>query len=227
MKILLPLLLLTTLACQRVNNPVAECRRVPDVHVLEQTPGNADVEIEIRMKAGLGSTPPSFALWSENRQGKAITIYVTCKAAKGYEGNNVNNHQDLPVWNKIRSTQNLTPDSRELDAITTATPTRNSFLIHWEPIPINPIDTIRLFLEVNVPYDYNNFFTRNMGTNGQPSLIYGTTFTVQPDTLIISQNTRVLGRGHHRGETDQIYPDLTGVTTALDIIEGILVRRIQ
>ncbi|MFO7617153.1 MAG: hypothetical protein R6V75_07865, partial [Bacteroidales bacterium] len=216
-----------TLACQRINNPVAECRKVPSVHVIEQSPGNASVEIEIRMKAGLGSTPPSFALWSENRQGTPTTIYVTCKAAKGYEGNNVNNHQDLPVWNKARSSQNLTPESPELDAVTTATPTRNSFLIHWEPVTHNSADTIKLFLEVNLPYDYNNFFTRNMGTNGQPSLIYGTAFTIQPDTLLITQSTRIMGRGHHQGQTNQIYPDLTGITTALDIIEGLLVRRIN
>lgn len=224
---LIVITLLTAFACQRTSNPVSECRRVPNIHVLEQTPGNANIEIEIRMKAGITSVPASFALWSETQTGIPTTIYVTCKAAKGYEGKNLNNSQDLPVWNKARSLQNLYPESPELDAVTTATPSRSIFLIHWEPANNNPSDTINLFLEVNVPYDYNNFYTRNMGSNGQPSLIYGISFVSSPDTLLITKNFRIIGRGHHLGQTDQIYPDLTGMTSSLEIIEGMLGKKIE
>ncbi len=223
--IFLTIILVTS--CAKTRNPVASCRRVPDVYVKERTAGGASVEIEIKFKSGLITTPPSFAVWAEYPDGSYESVYATCKASKGYEDNVDTEAEGLPVWNGVREIEGLAPGDEELDAITTATPMRTGFIIHWEPLPLTPADTLRLFLEVNLPFDYNDYYTQNMGTNGQPSLIYGASFTLSPDSLTITLPPRIIGRSDPKGRNALVYTDRSGITTAQAIIEGLAVRKLS
>ncbi len=91
----------------------------------------------------------------------------------------------------------------------------------------------KLYLEINVAFDDNEYYSEfdfpddeifhsGTGQLGQPSLIYGC------DVDLKSRNSyylmRLLGHGHHSGQNGTLYTDLSTLTTALEIVERILVH---
>ena len=96
-----------------------------------------------------------------------------------------------------------------------------------EPLPL-----FKLFLEVNQSFDWNDYYTKarfpedkiysGSGQNGQPSVVYAA-------TIDLAQKTRhymlsPVGHGHHGGGDGKLDPDLSNLTTALDIVDGVLVK---
>jgi hypothetical protein len=214
-------------SCSSENNPVTQCADAPEVFIRERSDGSASVGITIRIDAGLTSAPPSYALWAKYPDGETESIYATCKASIGYSASQGSYSESLPVWFGIRSEEGLAPGNPDLDAITTATPTFDEFEIQWEPRYAGPQDTIQLFLEANMPNDYNDYFNAGVGTNGQPSLVWYTSFVLLPDTLITVRPAIVIGRSDPKGQTTRLYSDRNGITTALNIIRGIDLKRIK
>jgi hypothetical protein len=221
------LALLLTASCSTENNPVNQCAQAPDIFINEKDPGSAEVAITIRINSGLSSAPPSYALWAKYPDGETESIYATCKASLGYSGSQGSYSESLPVWFGIRSEQGLVPGNPDLDAITTATPTRDNFEIRWEPKISGQQDTLQLFLEANMPNDFNDYFNSGLGTNGQPSLVWYTSFVVLPDTVVVVRPALVIGRSDPKGQTNKLYSDRNGITTALNIISGIDVKRLK
>ena len=86
--------------------------------------------------------------------------------------------------------------------------------------------------EVNRSYDFNEFYHLNAfpsdpiysgnGSSAQPSLIYSTTVNLdsKPGYYFMS----LIGRGHHSGKDGRVYTDLSGVTTAKEIVNRIIVE---
>ena len=216
------------LSCNRENvNPVSECRKAPDIYVKEITEGGASVEMVLESGANLWTAAPSYAVWAEYIDGTEESIYVTCKASKGYWEDYGSQEDGLPVWYRIRSEAGYSENDPELDAITTATPTRSSFTIHWEPVPGMREDTVQLYVEANLPYDYNSFYTQAKGENGQPSLIWMSRFYFDGDQLNQVQPFRIVGRGHPQGLDSKIYFDLNGITTEGQIFNRITLGEVE
>ena len=213
--------------CSQESNPVNECAKAPEVFLKEQVPGNARVSVSIRIDAGLSQAPPSYALWARYPDGTVESIYATCKASLGYPGNPASYSESLPVWYGIRESEGLTPGTPGLDAITTATPTRDVFSIRWEPRSGINGDTVQLFLEANMPNDYNDYFNTSLGTNGQPSLIWFTSFVWDSDSLRIVRPTIIVGRSDPKGKSSSIFSDRNGITSAQNIIEALEVKTVR
>lgn len=215
------------ISCSLENNPVAQCNKASDIFLKESAAGKANIEIRINVSPNLMAAPPSYALWAKYPDGSTETIYATCKASLGYPDNTQNQTESLPVWYGVRETEGLAPGDPDLDAVTTATPTQTAFTIQWETKASDPTDTIQLYLEANLPNDYNYYFTAALGSNGQPSLVWNTSFQIRQDRLVIIYPSRIVGRSDPRGRSADIFPDRNGITTAMNIIAGIDVKRIN
>ncbi len=87
-------------------------------------------------------------------------------------------------------------------------------------------------LEINRSFDYNDTYSQTAfpddpiysgsGNSAQPSLIYATEIDFDTDTRY--HFMRLLGRGHHSGETGEIYQDLSGISTAKEMVDRAIVE---
>lgn len=211
--------------CKPVDEKSYTCQAAPEVFYHEAAPGTANVAIELKLNTGIFSAPPSFALWAELPDGNSQTIYATCKAASGNWGGGAQS-DGLPVWDAIRVEEGLGYDPADLDAITSATPTRPNFLLHYELPAAYLGDTVAIVLEFNLSGDYNQYYTRDFGDNGQPSILWRTDFIFDGSEVNVTRASRVVGRSHATGADHKIYSDLVGITTAKELVTGLLVKKI-
>ncbi len=207
-------------SCSAEQQENYSCQSTPAIFMSESHAGGANLEIDVKLNAGTFSTPPSFALWAEFPNGATETIYVTCKAAAG-SWDSGEQRDGLPIWNDKRIIEGLPDSGSELDAITCATPTKPIFTIHFELPDEFFGDTIWLNLEANLTGDFNEYYPPNLGENGQPSVIWNTGFILTETDFDHFRPARVIGRSHPTGADAKIYADRRGITTALDLINGI------
>lgn len=142
----------------------------------------------------------------------------------------------LPVWAHKFGSKNekgvYVPTAKNPvpDAYSGATPRENFELYARTDKPLNGV--YKVYLEINHSFDWNEYYTRTRypmdtvysgpGFVGQPSLVYEATLdTQQPDRLY---RMKPIGHGHHSGQDGKIYPDLSELTTALHLIERIIVE---
>lgn len=227
--LLIPVLTILLSACSKENDgeEISACRPAPDIYEWVKTESGLRLELKLESNSGLWSVAPSFAVWAEYADETKESIYVTCKAGKATWHGSDDQAESLPVWFAVRDSQGLYPDSQELDAISTATPTRPTFVIHWEPDSQSIGDTLYLHLEANLPYDYNELYTQSQGTNGQPSLIWRSMVFHHADSLEILRDPVIIGHSHPKGEDSEIYKDRIGITTAQRIFNSIQVSNLN
>lgn len=207
---------------------------------------NVDRIVTIEVKAGprytfehqYGLTKlkiiPQMAIWLEDSQGNYVdTIFVTEKAGKSGWGK-VRRPSALPIWSHQRGVKYADglymPDKKNPlpDAITGAT-AKTSFIKKWI-VPGEIKDGAYILkVEVNSSFDYNNRFHNKLKENdkdyndvsGQPSLLWEGRVTIgQPFEITLTKT----GHGHPSGKNGHVYKDLTGLTSALEIVESITVR---
>lgn len=87
----------------------------------------------------------------------------------------------------------------------------------------------RLMIEVNRSYDFNGFYSRDRfpddpiysgdGSSGQPSLIYSARVDSQSAGKYL---LALVGHGHPSGANGEIDKDMTGITTAKDMVTFIV-----
>ncbi len=223
-----PILTLLLAGCSADQpEPGTICRPSPDIHLVESSSGSSTVELLLETNAGTWSVAPSYAIWALYPDGSSQSLYATCKAAKNAWHGGGNQSESLPVWYRVRDLEGLDPEGARLDAITTATPTRSTFVLHWEPAFSGANDTIQIFVEANLPNDHNDFYTPNQGSNGQPSVIWKSSFMVLADSLIFIERPRYIGHSHPKGIDSEVYPDRNGITTAMEIFSAIRLRRLN
>ena len=142
----------------------------------------------------------------------------------------------LPIWLQrrgIKAADGLyVPDEAQpiVDGMTGATPKTNFMLqTNWEH---SQLDSIRIFMEINQSFDWNDFYHENAfpddavysgpGMVGQPALLYGT------DLLSLNHSNlakmQLLGRAHHSGQHGELLEDLTNITTALEMVKRVIVE---
>jgi mono/diheme cytochrome c family protein len=120
----------------------------------------------------------------------------------------------------------------ELDAITGATPTA-AFTREWTiPAGVKP-GVYMLKAEINQSRDFTDVYRANLresdanwsggkAGSGQPSLVWQATIDIGAGAT--SATLKRVGHGHPAGADGVIYPDLSTLTTALDIVESIKVN---
>ena len=196
---------------------------------------------------------PQMAVWTEDTLGNYLeTVFVSKATAKGlfFGGRSKENFKEfdtkkdavgdyrrvnaLPVWSHqrgVRDADGWYVPSRETplpDGITGATFTDNFKLLS----SVDPRSKFKLKIEINVAFDDNEHYSEfdfpdddvfhsGTGQLGQPSIV----FEAQVD---LNDNKKyylmeLIGRGHHSGQTGEIYRDLSTLTTALSIVERIVV----
>lgn len=89
----------------------------------------------------------------------------------------------------------------------------------------------RIRFEVNHSFDYNEYYSSDRfpddpiysgdGFTAQPSIIYQAIIDFDKPNQLLQME--LVGHGHHSGQTGEIYADMSKLTTALELVERILV----
>ena len=178
---------------------------------------------------------PQVAVWLEDEDGNYIrTLYVTERAShkSWIFGPKEGRPESLPVWygaskdgstaskaEASPSTASAPPLSRELDAVTGATPK--------SPLTLTAQIEDRACIikaEFNNSFDYNDFYTKkNSGVNGQPSVVYSSKI---PADLAAGQEITLdfAGTGSLTGQDGAISKNTQNLTTAKEIVKSVTVR---
>lgn len=212
--------------------------------VLTVNKGADGTTFEIKTFKGKSHNHPSFAVWIEDMDGNFVqTLYVTQSVGKGVypykptgklkweKGPGVAERPAaLPYWFHKRDGQKLksavlpSPDNKAPDAYTGATP-KDDFILELSADK-NLKGKFRLVLEVNQPWDVNEFWTNGKYpdnseylTSCQPAIVYAV--IVDMNRLMENYHLNPIGHSHPYGADGLLYTDLTTVTTALDIFREI------
>ncbi len=196
---------------------------------------------------------PQMAIWTEDSLGNYLeTLFVTQSTAKGifFGGRSKQNFKQfdqakdaigdyrrvdaLPVWSHQRGVQyadGLYTPTRETplpDAISGATITDNFKLA----LSAGYHKKFKLKVEINVAFDDNEFYSEfdfpddeifhsGTGQLGQPSIIFDAQIDMTDGKRYYLME--LLGHGHQSGQTGKIYRETATLTTALEIVERIVV----
>lgn len=188
------------------------------------------------------SVIPQMAVWLEDSQGRYLeTLYVTKKASdssylQGFFGEEqARRPEALPHWSHSRGVRSedglLMPSADQpiADALTGATPLASFEL---QSVSTETSGRVIVKLEINRSFDYNDAYHPDAfpndpiysgtGHSAQPSLIYAA--DIDLDSKEPYQFMRLLGRGHHSGKDGEIYTDLSGITTAKDMVARAIIE---
>lgn len=182
---------------------------------------------------------PQIAMWIEDLNGNYIsTIYVSHKIATGsWQANGDNRRKEaLPVWCYSRGIQY--PDGLYLptkgepvvDGISGATP-HGSF-----DVKMTPVGNLKQFvvkIELNHSTDWNDYYPKNAkegdsdwtggkGGSGQPAVVYAATVDLDSDKK--QYVATFMGHSSPDGTNGNINPDLSSLTSALEIVEEIIIN---
>lgn len=185
---------------------------------------------------------PQIAIWIEDTCGNYVsTVYVTNRiATQSWIMSGGNRRQEaLPHWCHSRGVRyedglySPTKNKPLPDTVTGATP-KGSFKVAFSPT--NGLEKFVVKIEVNHSTDFNESYPKSATQgahnysggkegSGQPALVY----SVLVDTSL-PQNlyeAKLIGHSSPDGSSGDIYPDLSGITSALDIVRKITVHVLQ
>ena len=200
--------------------------------------------LQLHFEAGEAHNHPSFAVWVEDLQGNFIqTLFVTKSVGTGiypykpagdlkWEKGPGRAYRPaaLPYWFHKRDDREPgsaavpTADNPVPDAYTGATPKQNFNLAVRTDEPLK--GKVRVLLEVNQPWDVNDFWTNAKHpentqylTSCQPAVIYAVTIDLANPMDAWYLNP--IGHSHPYGADGKLYTNLSTLTTALDIFSQI------
>lgn len=165
----------------------------------------------------LGTKYPQLAVWVEDDNGDVETVFVTQGAGQDKWMFADSRPGALPVWSGFRSEK----QGLDVDAVSGATPSGEVYTISWQIPEKYQGKNLTVFIEANVSFDYNDFYTKeenNPGysdVNGQPSVIWKSSFKVDDKPRQISPE--IIGHGHVLGKNSEIDSDMSGITTAAEL----------
>ena len=202
----------------------------------------AGKSIEIEMIKGKSHNHPTFAIWIEDTSGSYIqTIFVTQALAKGifnygdksggkWKPGEVRRPAALPYWSHKWGVKNEygsyvpTSKNKVADAYSGATPA-GSFKLSSRTDNVKN-GKVKLMLEINQPWDWNKYWTNTLYPNDidyqtscQPAVVYSAILDMDKPGMNIQMTP--VGHSHYSGNTGELYPDLSTITTALHIVEQI------
>lgn len=172
--------------------------------------------------------PPQLAVWIvEQSSNITKTIYVTRRTALNKWVGKLYCKVSLPYWEVSTGMREKSKSLRKnnLDALTSATSPADQLIIE------SILDTGKVwnyFIEVNLSGDYNKSFPLypkdvhiDTEGNGQPSLVYSGQIISKKGS---SSTPRLIGRTFQTRVEDTLNTDLSGITTAKNIIKSVLVK---
>jgi hypothetical protein len=201
--------------------------------------------IIVELSQGPSFKYPLIVIWLEDARGKYIqTLYVSKSvAAKVFTyAIQVNNKwiiapvratRSLPYWahKKIgiasddlymSGDQSVVPD-----AYTGATP-QTGFILKTRADNSLP-GKFKVMMEINQKWDRNEYWTANKypgdefyAMSCQPALVYEA--IVETGSPQKSYPMKLIGHSHYSGKTDELFSDLSTLTTALHIADSVIVR---
>jgi hypothetical protein len=125
-----------------------------------------------------------------------------------------------------------TDDSLTVDGYSGATMTDN--FIYSIQLPEKLAGQYRVKLEMNHSFDYNEYYSSDRfpddpvysgnGFSAQPSVIYGVDVDFDDNSGQLNV-MKLLGRGHHSGQDGVLYKDTENLTTALELVDRVIVRQ--
>ena len=201
-------------------------------------------QFEIEMIKGKAHNHPTFAIWLEDSSGQYLqTLFVTAALGQGiyqhgvksggtWKPGEVRRPSALPYWAHKWSIKNEygsyepTPRNKVPDAYSGATPA-GSFRLNTRSNNAL-IGQVKIFMEINQPWDWNEYWTNALYPNDfdyqascQPAVVYSAMVDMgNPGTII---EMKPVGHSHYSGNTGELYPDLSSITTALNIASQITV----
>lgn len=173
--------------------------------------------------------PPQIAIWTEDPEGCFIeTIYVSRRTAQGKwrGGREIKRPEALPVWSNAIASKSAEKGTSEVpDAVTGATP-RAGFQAAAKP-------ALRKFvvkIELNHSCDWNDAWPADApvgspqysAESGQPAVVYAA--EVDLDSCVRRFEAVPIGYSSPDGTDGIIRPDLSSLTTALHIIDSIIIE---
>ena len=201
-------------------------------------------EIVITVTPGEAHNHPLMAAWIEDGNGNYIqTLYVSESIAKGffkYADNSEGKWKPgklirpaaLPVWAHSRGVKSAegnympTMENPVPDAYTSATPKAGFVLDALTDVALP--GKIKVLFEINQSWDWNEFWTNSKfpdddeyKSSSQPSLIYAV--EIDLSDLKEKYQLKPIGHGHYNGSDGAINPDLSTITTAIDIVKDVTV----
>ena len=208
------------------------------------------LNIDIDIKKGPIFRYPLFAIWMEDLDSNYInSVFVAQSISNSVfkrvlqKDNSrkpgiVRRPEALPYWshkrNIIASDGLLIPlgEAKDLDGVTGTTPINNTLIKLNTSQPQDSL--IRLLLEVNQSYDWNEYYYKGRfkndtiyngdGSVGQPSLIYEALINTNGTTDRNLYFMELIGHGHQSGKNGKLYKDLSNITTAKEIIDRIVIK---
>jgi hypothetical protein len=203
------------------------------------------ISIEVEFLKGESHNHPLMAIWLEDAEGHYIeTLYIAESIGKGifqhgeksdgqWQAGPVRRPAALPYWGHQRGIAAddgyyiPTPESPMPDAVTGPTPPGNFILQSKSSVPIPSV--FKLLLEINQPWDWNEYWTNNKfpddvnyKTSSQPAVVYETIIdmnSAQDDYMMAP-----VGHSHYSGLDGSLSPDLSTLTTALEIVKSVTVK---
>lgn len=168
--------------------------------------------------AGAGANPNETFIYGEEPQTKSTRIRP----------------ESLPVFLHQLGEKNekglyLPADESSVDGYSGATMTDN-FIYHAKlPTPLTGQYHVRF--EINHSFDFNQYYSSDRfpdddiysgdGFSAQPSIVYQA--LVDFDNPQHLSQMQLIGQGHHSGKDGEVYEDTSNLTTALDLVERLLV----
>ena len=219
--------------------------RQSELLVLQTNVDGRGVALEVEMRAGEHHNHPMMAIWLGDNTGNYIqTLYVNKSIATSIFGHGdksggawqpgmVRRPAALPYWGHKRGIQAedglYIPDPQNPvpDAYTGATPPGDFVLKTRTDEPLS--GKVNLMFEINQSWDWNAYWSNarfpedyEYRTSAQPAVVYSV-------TLDLSDTGREyvlqpVGHSHYGVADGSLDPDLSTLTTALDIVSEIKVR---
>jgi hypothetical protein len=204
--------------------------------------------LEIELKAGPSfrfvepehgwQITPQMAVWVEDEEGHYLdTLYVTRSEGKDEyddgDGRTSPRPAALPVWRHklpLRNADSALSSRHDPlpDVVSSASPTDNAIFVTRAH---TSLPRFAVMAELNSSFDYNSFYSREAfpgdvayhegGNPAQPSVVYRAEFDAGASLHSIVMT--LVGHGHPGGADGRIDPDVSRLTTALRLVDRIVV----
>lgn len=213
------------------------------VQIIKTNVNGKGMDITLQFKKGESHNHPLMAIWIEDTSGNYIeTLYVAESIGKGifqhgdrsrgfWKEGPIRRPAALPYWAHKRGIQAPdgyylpTPEDPMPDAVTGPTPP-GDFTLESRATSNLP-DEFFVLLEINQSWDWNEYWTNNKypedinyKTSSQPSLVFAAKISREAgaDQVLM----QAIGHGHYSGADGSLNEDISTLTTALDIVESVV-----
>jgi hypothetical protein len=220
-------------------------RTTSDSGQVETIQTNVDgkgISIQVDFSKGESHNHPLMAIWLEDTSGNYIeTLYIAESIGSGifrhgeksdgqWQAGPVRRPAALPYWGHQRGIKASdgfyipTPENPMSDAVTGPTPSGNFILQSKSSVPTPSV--FKLLMEINQPWDWNDYWTNSKFpddadymTSSQPAVVYEAVIdlnSAQKEYTMIP-----VGHSHYSGLDGSLDPDLSTLTTALQIAKSV------